>query len=517
MNRAFVRRVAAGIAVHLKQSAPSARVIVGYDARVGSRVFAEDITRVLAGAGHLVLLYETVVTTPELAHAVVHQRAHSGLMVTASHNPPQDNGVKVYDATGAQIIAPTDEAIAQAIAGIQSLAHVVTPPLEALRQDGLVACPTPDAREVWLLAALDAVVAKAEPRRSCPLVYTALHGVAGDTVAELFQRAGFTGFHPVPTQQEPDGLFPTVEQPNPQETEALAVAMTQANRQEVDLILANDPDGDRLAVAVRAPEGTWRALTGDEVGILLADDLLRHGPTDLDRCVASSLVSTSMLGAIARAHGAERLITLTGFKWIARAGLKAERAGKRYVMGFEEAIGYNVGLWVRDKDGVTAALLVADLASRLAAQGQTLLTRLESLYRQHGYYLTTQRSFRREGTTGQAELERAMDRLREQTWTDLAGHTLLCTRDLKRRTRVTPGEAPVDDDSLPLADVLELQLEHSSRVLIRPSGTEPKLRVYAEVRQAWPEGASPEAVKADAQTTAMQLLEAVTAALGLQA
>jgi phosphomannomutase len=294
------------------------------------------------------------------------------------------------------------------------------------------------------------------------------------------------------------------------------MAMQLADEQGVDLILANDPDGDRLAVAVRSRDGAWHPLTGDAIGVLLADDLLTHGPKSPPRCVASSIVSTSMLDAIARAHDAERLVTLTGFKWIARAGLQAESEGKRYVLGFEEAIGYNVGLKVRDKDGVTAALLVADLAARLAHQNRSLLDQLEGLYQTHGYYLTTQRSFQREGAKGKVVLQEALHRLRTQVWDQMAEVPVLWVRDLKAQTRFSPGQPTTQDTRLPVADVLEVGLTDSSRVLIRPSGTEPKLKIYAEVRQPWPPDEPAQDVRRAAATRATRLLDALTERLGLE-
>ena len=473
MNRVLVRKVSAGLAAYLLVHAPDARargVLIGHDARRNSRVFAEDTARVLGGAGIKVYLAHRPWPTPTTAWAVVDKGACAGVMVTASHNPPAYNGYKVYWDNGAQIIPPHDAGIAAAIAEVGPSDRLPMPPLDELRRAGVVI----DLDE----ALHDAYLARVVALRASPdvdgadlvIAYTPLHGVGAASVEPALARAGFPRAHTEPSQREPDGEFPTVAFPNPEEPGAMDRVLALAAEVRADLVLANDPDADRLCVAVPA-DGGYRLLSGDQVGALLADYLLAVGPADR-RMVATTIVSSQLLGFLAQQAGADYRETLTGFKWIGNAAIEFEHAhGGRFVMGYEEALGYSIGPLVRDKDGVSAAVVFAELAAWNRARGRTVLDHLDDVYRRVGLFVTEQVSLTRPGAEGLAEIRAAMAKFRAQPPVSLAGTTVESVLDLAR------GEG-----GLPPSDVLVYRLAGGRRVIMRPSGTEPKLKSYYEVR-----------------------------------
>ncbi|MFD3733778.1 phospho-sugar mutase [Streptomyces sp. NPDC058632] len=450
MNRAVVIRAAAGLAAYLKRHGHTdGLVVIGYDARHKSADFARDTAAVMTGAGLRAAVLPRPLPTPVLAFAIRHLGAAAGVEVTASHNPPRDNGYKVYLGDGSQIVPPADAEIAAEIAAVGSL-------------DGV---PRPDAGWETLddsvldayLARTDAVLAKDSPR-TARTVYTALHGVGKDVLLAAFARAGFPEPVLVAEQAEPDPDFPTVAFPNPEEPGAMDLAFATARGAEPDLVIANDPDADRCAAAVKdtAADGGWRMLRGDEVGALLAAHLVRRG---VSGTFAESIVSSALLARIAEQAGLPHEETLTGFKWIARV------EGLRY--GYEEALGYCVDPdGVRDKDGITAALLLAELASELKEEGRTLPDLLDDLAVTHGLHATDQLSARVEDLSLIAD---AMRRLRENPPAELAGLPVTEAEDLTRGT-----------DTLPPTDGLRYALR-GARVIVRPSGTEPKLKCYLEV------------------------------------
>ncbi|MGW2927135.1 phospho-sugar mutase [Streptomyces fungicidicus] len=469
MNRSVVIRAAAGLAAYLKkQGHTDGLVVIGYDARHKSRDFAEDTAAVMTGAGLRAAVLGRPLPTPVLAFAIRHLNALAGVEVTASHNPPRDNGYKVYLGDGSQIVPPADAEIAAEIEAVASLATVPRPTEGPLTLDDGVL----DA----YLARTDAVLAKGSPR-TARTVYTAMHGVGKDTLLAAFARAGFPTPDLVTEQADPDPEFPTVAFPNPEEPGAMDLAFAKARETDPDLVIANDPDADRCAAAVK-DGADWRMLRGDEVGALLAAHLVRRGATGT---FAESIVSSSLLGRIAEKAGLPHVETLTGFKWIARA------EGLRY--GYEEALGYCVDPdGVRDKDGITAALLLTELASELKEENRTLLDLLDDLAVEHGLHATDQLSVRVQDLS---LIAAAMRRLRDQPPTELAGLRITRTEDLTEGT-----------DTLPPTDGLRYTLD-GARVIVRPSGTEPKLKCYLEV-------VVPVATKADlpaARTKATTLLD----------
>ncbi|MFF4586992.1 phospho-sugar mutase [Streptomyces sp. NPDC001388] len=447
MNRSVVIRAAAGLAGYLrKNGGTGGLVVIGYDARHKSADFARDTAAVMTGAGLRAAVLPRPLPTPVLAYAIRHLGAVAGVEVTASHNPPRDNGYKVYLGDGSQIVPPADAEIAAEIDAVRSLDDVPRPESGWEILDDAVL----DA----YLARTDAVLATGSPR-TARTVYTAMHGVGKDVLLAAFARAGFPEPVLVAEQAEPDPDFPTVAFPNPEEPGAMDLAFAAARANGPDLIIANDPDADRCAVAV--PDGgDWRMLRGDEVGALLAAHLVRRGARGT---FAESIVSSSLLGRIAEKAGLPYEETLTGFKWIARV------EGLRY--GYEEALGYCVDPeGVRDKDGITAALLITELASQLKEEGRTLLDLLDDLAVEHGLHATDQLSVRVQDLSVIAD---AMRRLRERPPVSLAGLAVTRAEDLTRGT-----------DRLPPTDGLRYTLE-GARVIVRPSGTEPKLKCYLEV------------------------------------
>ena len=441
MNRAVVRQAAAGLVAWLAAGDVPGPLVIGYDARHGSRDFAEETARVATGAGRRALILPRPLPTPVLASAVRKLGAAAGVMVTASHNPPQDNGYKVYLSDGAQLVPPADAEIEAAIRAVGPLREV------PLGEPGEV------LPESIVESYVDAAVARAEPGgpRGLTVAYTPLHGVGASVLTEVLRRAGFVDLAVVPEQGDPDPDFPTVAFPNPEEPGAMDRVIALAAARGADLALANDPDADRCAVAVRVADGGYRMLRGDEVGVLLADHLMRRGVAGR---YATTIVSSSLLGALCAARGQQYGETLTGFKWIVRAG-------ENLVYGYEEALGYCVAPeLVRDKDGMTAMLLVCELAAGLKAVGQTLLDRLDDLAREFGVYATDQLSVR---VTRLSEISRAMTHIRRHPPAALLDEPISDT-----------------DDLLPDADVLTLRTP-SARVVVRPSGTEPKLKAYLEV------------------------------------
>ncbi len=482
MNRAVVIRAAAGLAAFLNEARAGAkpRVVIGYDARHYSHTFATDSAAVMTAAGLNVALLPGPLPTPVLAFAVRHLSADAGVMVTASHNPAQDNGYKVYlggevaqdDAQGVQIVAPFDAQIAEKITQAAPAAEV------------------PRADEGWQVLGPDIVthyvesvtrLATASDDLSTPrdlrIVYTPLHGVGNKTAHRIFAAAGYHDVFSVPLQAEPDPEFPTVGFPNPEEAGAIDLALFHAQERDADIVIANDPDADRCALALRdhhlrhAPDlegGTvnedWRMLHGDEVGALLGEMIgrnaarMRIAPGTLS--MANSIVSSRLLGKIAARHGLAHTTTLTGFKWIART--------EGLIYGYEEALGYCVDpMSVRDKDGISAALMLIQLADELKAKGRTLLDALDDLAREHGLFVSDQLAAR---FTDLQQIPKTMEKLRAQPPSDLAGSEIVSVVDLNDGY-----------EGLPPTDGLLLLAADDTRVVVRPSGTEPKVKCYLEV------------------------------------
>jgi phosphomannomutase len=469
MNRVLVRKVSAGLAAYLVATIPDAKargVLIGHDARHNSRVFAEDTARVLAGAGIKALLAPRPWPTPTTAWAVTATNAAAGVMVTASHNPPAYNGYKVYWENGAQIIPPHDKGIAAAIAKIGRSDELAMPPLT----DAHITLLDESLHDRYIAAVVALRAQPALDGKDLAIAYTPLHGVGAPSVEPAMKLAGFPGLHTEPSQREGHPDFPTVAFPNPEEKGAMDRVLALAAKVKADVVLANDPDADRLAVAV-PDAGAYKMLTGDQVGALLADYLLEVGPKD-KRMVATTVVSSQLLSYLAKQTGADYRETLTGFKWIGNAAIEFEKTtGGRFVMGYEEALGYSVGPLVRDKDGVSACVLFAELVAWNRAKGRSVLDHLDDIYRRVGLFVTEQVSITKPGSEGIAEIKAAMKRFRAEPPAQVAGLAIEQVVDLSK------GEG-----GLPPSDVLVFKLAGGRRIIMRPSGTEPKLKSYYEVR-----------------------------------
>ncbi|AUI63490.1 phospho-sugar mutase [Amycolatopsis sp. BJA-103] len=467
MNVAVVTRTTAGVAAWLTAQGHSGGVVVvGRDARHGSEAFAKAAAEVLAAAGFAVKVLPGPLPTPVLAFAVLELGAVAGIQITASHNPPADNGYKLYDATGGQIVPPSDGQIEQAI-------EAAPPAISVPREAGA---------EVLGDELLDAYLAKVAllprgPERGVKVAATALHGVGAETLRAAFARAGFTDLHVVAEQATPDPDFPTVAFPNPEEPGATDLLLALASEVDADLAIALDPDADRCALGVRERDGSWRMLRGDETGVLLGWHVLSTVDTvDADPLVATTIVSSSMLGEVAKEFGARYAETLTGFKWLVRAG-------DGLVFAYEEALGLCVNPgFVRDKDGISAAVLAAGLTASLRAAGRGPLDVLDELAAKHGVHVTDQVSLR---VTDLSVREKLMAGLRADPPASLGG------------TGVTM------EDLLPDADVLRLTGD-GVRVVVRPSGTEPKLKAYLQVKQAVTGDLAEARTAADARLAALR-------------
>ena len=480
MNRAVVRAATAAVAGWLAGAGPAGgagpvggrSVVVGCDARHRSAEFAEEAAGVLAGAGIAVHMLPQPCPTPLLAFAVRHLGMAAGVMITASHNPAADNGYKLYLSDGAQVIPPADAEIEKRIAALGPLAQVPV----AAAGSPLITRHGDEIAEAYLAAIVAAAGPPGGPALS--VVYTPMHGVAGQLMLRALRLAGFAAPHVVAAQAEPDPDFPTVAFPNPEEPGALDLALADARRLGADLVVASDPDGDRLAVAV--PDGAgdaaagggsgWRVLTGDQVGALLGASLLDRTAGQAApeaRLVASTVVSSTLLSKIAAAAGVRYAETLTGFKWIARAADHVP--GARFVFGYEEALGYAVGDVVRDKDGFGAALAMLRLAEGAKSAGRSVLDVYDDLERAHGVHLTSQLTLR---TADQAQV---MSRLRASPPDAFGGEPAVGLTDLAEGSGAQP-------TGRPRADVLIFRLA-GGRVVLRPSGTEPKIKCYIEITE----------------------------------
>jgi phosphomannomutase len=481
MNRVVVIRAAAGLAAYLRDqgAARDAAVVIGYDARRNSDVFARDTAEVMTGAGLQALVLPRPLPTPLLAFAIRELGCAAGVMVTASHNPPRDNGYKVYLGDGSQIVPPADADIAAHIAAVGRLSDVP-------RGDGWTVLG-----EGVVDAYLDTVAGLAgDGPRDLSLVYTPLHGVGGTSVSQVLETAGFDPPHVVDQQEEPDPDFPTVSFPNPEEAGAMDLALALAAEQNVDLVVANDPDADRCAAAVPEAHG-WRMLRGDEVGALLAHHLLTTGKTGTYAC---SIVSSTLLSKMAAAAGQPFAETLTGFKWISKV--------EGLAFGYEEALGYCVDPeHVKDKDGVSALLLLCELAAAEKAQGRTLVDVLDDLALAHGLHATDQLSVR---VTDVSRIASAMERLRTGPPTSLGGLVVDGVDDLAE-----------GDGGLPPTDGLRYRLADGARVIVRPSGTEPKLKCYLEVVVPVDPEAGVDAARISAASRLDALRDGIKAAAGI--
>jgi phosphomannomutase len=456
MNRLVVRQAAAGVGQWLLDQQASGAlphaaergVVIAHDARRKSDLFAKDTARVLAAMGIRAMLHPDVQPTPVLAWSITGLDAAAGIVVTASHNPAADNGYKVYLDTGSQIVSPVDTEIAERIAVFDPLDITLSAEDDPLFEQ---------LDYTWV----DAYIAFVPSVRVRPEVagvsvaYTAMHGVGGTVVEQAFAAAGFPKPYLVAAQHEPDGSFLTVAFPNPEEPGAMDLLIEEARSADAVVALANDPDADRLGVAIPQPDGSWRRLSGDEIGWLFADHILANSEGD-DRLVVTTLVSSSLLARMAEAAGVHSAETFTGFKWIGK--LATEHPEKRLMLGYEQALGYLVAQRPLDKDGITAAVMMAEIAAISVADGVTLQDRLDSIAARFGQYVTAELSLRIPPSLG-AEWVAAI---------------------IASPPTEVGGRAVTSTTAYPEANLVRLMLEGDVRLQVRPSGTEPKVKLYGE-------------------------------------
>ncbi|MGD8171969.1 phospho-sugar mutase [Vibrio sp. TRT 21S02] len=509
MNRLVIQETATGLGHYLIDNVDNAcqrGVVIGYDGRPDSEQFAHDTAAVLTALGIKVYLTHKVAPTPVAAFGVKHFNAAAAVVVTASHNPPEYNGFKVYWENGAQIIPPHDSGIAAEI----DLAATKPIPLMSLddaQAHDLLVWLKDDYYETYrqTINASPLLTNHTDPL-SITIAYTAMHGVGAEMAETLLKDSGFNNVISVAEQREPDGSFPTVNFPNPEEAGAMDMVISLADSVEAQLACANDPDADRFAVAVRKPDGKYQMLTGDQVGCLFGHYLLNRTRPN-EQLVGNTIVSSSLLNKIAQSHGAHYYQTLTGFKWLTNIAMQQQDESKSFLFAYEEALGYTVGNAVWDKDGLSAMVAFAQLAAELYSQGKTIWDQLEALYREHGMYINTQLSMALDPSAPPVG-----DKLRASPPQEIAGRKVKVIEDLKTSLRFVSG-GDTEAINLPASDVLIYHLEGGARVIVRPSGTEPKLKCYYEVVESFETQDSFEQAQQRAQKAMDTLIEAHQASL----
>ena len=484
MNKYTVNQATQGLADYLHSAFDSPSVAIAYDSRICSDVFAKGAAGVLAANGIKVYIYPELVPTPMLSFAVRALRCSSGIIITASHNPAKYNGYKCYDPNGYQM---TDEAAAITYGFIQKtdmFRGVRTMDFDEGLQKGLIEYIGEDICERFYAEVLKQQINPGICEKAhLKLVYTPLNGTGNKPVREILRRIGQTDVAVVPEQELPDGNFPTCPFPNPEIREAFACALQLAQKQGADLLLATDPDCDRVGIAVR-DGGEYKLMSGNEVGVLLTEYILscrqKNGTLPQSPMVIKSFVTTELVTKVAQKYGGETRSLLTGFKYIGELITRLENAGEadRFVVGMEESYGYLAGTHARDKDAVVASMLITEMAAYYNAQGKTLIDVMQALYKEHGMYQNSLLNFSFEGASGMQKMAALMDGLRENAPTEIAGLPVLSVSDYKKQETmdtVTGQKTPID---LPVSNVLRYALPDGSAVIVRPSGTEPKIKIY---------------------------------------
>mgnify|MGYP002780416113 CR=1 FL=1 len=509
-NRRNVLLLTAACVRYLQRTLPAAAqrgICVAYDARRGGARFAQDVIEVASAAGFRVAEFAAPLPTPLLAYASRKLNCSAAVMITASHNPRDYNGYKLYGAEGYQITPPSDGEIVAERDRVESVASIARLPIEEGRTLGLVRRLEEDFFDDYVAA-----LREIAPPRSSPLriAYSALHGVGAAWIRRLLVEGGFRNFDALPSQNDPDGSFPTVPSPNPEEAEALKELFALGRERKAELLLATDPDADRLALAlpdVEAEEG-FRLLHGNQVGALLADYRLSKMDDPAQAFVLSSIVSSPLAGQIARHYDAHWEPTLTGFKWMAKRALELQASGKRFAFAYEEAIGYLVSPIVRDKDALSAALVVAEMVDVYREQGRTLWQVLDGIAARHGVYLSHPITLKHDADESR-DSDGWLDALFAAPPASLGGISVKSARDFRQGSEI---QTPQGKVFLPPTTLLELDLEGGHRVMLRPSGTEPKTKVYIDVHVPCTAATLAEA-KVEAQNTLQRIVAALRALL----
>ncbi|MBN2560706.1 MAG: phospho-sugar mutase [Phycisphaerae bacterium] len=500
MNVYTVGAAAQGLANYVAkqgEAAKKAGVVIACDCRRKSDVFSRRVACVMAGNGIAAYLFDSLRPTPELSFAIRHLGCTAGVVVTASHNPPEYNGFKAYWTDGGQVVPPHDEAIIDEVRGVGGFANIRSADFDEARANGMIKIIGRDVDEAFL----DLVQGSCLNPEACrtqgaklKIVYTSLHGTGGVLIPEALKRRGFRHVIEVPEQAKPDGEFPTVDSPNPEEAAALNMAIDLARREGADLVIGTDPDADRVGIAVRRPDGEFELITGNRIGALLThyicEQLTKDGKLPDNAVMITTIVSGDLMKEIARSYGAEVVETLTGFKWIGDKLRQydtegsPERPSKAFIFGAEESYGYMPAPFTRDKDAVTSTAFIAELAAVAASEGKGVYERLQGLFKRFGYFQEGAKSIVMKGKEGAKQIGALMDMLRGDPPKTIACRGVAACADIMTGVKkdLRTGEV-IGRYDLPASNVLLFALEDGTKVIARPSGTEPKIKFYILVKE----------------------------------
>ncbi len=481
MNIYTVRQATQGLANWVKTQGGSQTVAISYDSRIKSNVFARAAAEVLAANGVQVRIYPELMPVPALSFATRYYQCNAGIMITASHNPAKYNGYKAYGPDGCQMTDNAADAVYAEIQKTDILEGAKTLPFAEGMEKGLIQYVGDDCKEALYTAIKSRSVRPGLCKTAgLKLVYSPLNGSGLVPVTRVLNDIGITDITIVPEQKDPDGNFPTCPYPNPEIFEALRLGLELAEKQNADLMLATDPDADRVGIAVRCKNGSYELLSGNEVGVLLLDYIcagrIEQGTMPKAPVACKSIVSTPLADAVAAHYGVECRNVLTGFKWIGDQIARLEAAGEvdRFIFGFEESYGYLAGPYVRDKDAIIGSMLICEMAAYYRSIGSSIKERMEQIYAQYGRYLNKVDSFEFPGLSGMDKMAAIMDGLRKQPITELAGIAVVKTQDFEK----------AEETGLPAANILTYALADGSTVIVRPSGTEPKIKIYFTTKGA---------------------------------
>ncbi len=518
MNVYMVRKASQGVATHivsLGEAACKAGVLIGYDTRNFSRVFAEETAKVLVANGIKVYLFNRVHSVPEVSFGIRTLKTAAGVMITASHNPKEYNGYKVYGADGGQLPPDAADVVIKAINSFDIFDDIKICSFEEAEKSGLLEIVGEDLDKQFLDTIITQQVnpdAVAKVKDSFNIIYTPFHGTGSRPVQAILKRIGFDNLIVVKEQDTEDGDFPTVKSPNPEDKEGFAIAIEMAKANDVDLIIGTDPDCDRVGIVVRDAEGVYQTLTGNQTGALLCEYLLEamkeKGTLPADGVIIKTIVTTELAAAIAKAYGIEIMNVLTGFKYIGEKMTEfAEKKNHTYIIGFEESYGYLVGMHARDKDGVVASMLIAEMAAYYKNKGFSLYEALQNIYKKYGFYFEKTVSVTMPGKDGMEKMAELMAKLRTNPLTEITGMAVSSRWDYKTQDMVNADGTSLKIEGLPKADVVRFNLSDSKTYcIVRPSGTEPKIKFYL---------ASNAETLAAAEATVEAVLEDVKKQLGV--
>lgn len=483
INKYTLGKATQGLSDYLKTSFPGEelKVAIAYDCRHNSDTLAKTVAGVFSANGIKVYLFSELRPTPELSFAVRHLNCHAGIVLTASHNPPEYNGYKVYWQDGGQLVPPQDSEV---IALIEALDY------EAVKfeaNDSLIEYIDEAIDDAFIKSSLNnaSFNTPQEAKEKLKIVYTPLHGTSVKLIPELLEKAGYTNVEIVGEQAVPNGDFPTVKSPNPEEPEALAMAIALADAKDADVVIGTDPDSDRLGVAVRNGNGVMTLLNGNQTMVLMTEFLLnewkKQGRLNGKQFIGSTIVSTPMMHDLATEYGVECKVGLTGFKWIAK--MIVDFPDQEFIGGGEESFGYMVGDAVRDKDAVTSTLLLCEIAAQAKANASSLYQEMLKLYEKYGYYKEYLISLTKKGIEGAAEITQMMIDLRDNPLTEINGQRVIMVEDYHAATAKNLLTGEVEQLTLPKSNVLIYYLEDGTKICARPSGTEPKIKFYFSVNE----------------------------------